>query len=171
MKRLGQVIDRITNISGDFSGWLLVLLMLLVLAEVFMRYAVGQPLGIADEFGAYILVAAAYIGGAYTFKQRGHVRITALVDRLPQKVSSWFKLTTLILAFGCSFALSLAGYKYLKFSLKLGMRSSTWVHTPLQLPHLTVAIGFSLLSLMLIVEIARAIASVRSGTNDNGAAQ
>ena len=163
MKQLGRVIEGITKISGDFSGWLVVLMMLLLLVEVLMRYVVGQPLGIADEFAAYMLVALVYLGGAYTWKQKRHVRITALTDRLPPRVASWLRLVTLILAFGGSIILILASYGHLAFSFKVGMKSSTWVHTPLQGPQMTLMIGFILLALLLIVEITRAIMSIRSG--------
>jgi TRAP-type C4-dicarboxylate transport system permease small subunit len=163
VKRLGHVIESLASITGGLSGWLAVFMMLLVLTEAFMRYVVGKPTGVADEFGAYALVALVYLGGAYTWQKKGHVRITALVDRLPLRVSSWLRLITLILALTCSFLLSLSSYNYLAFSFKLGLRSSTWVHTPLQWPQLTLPIGFSLLSLVLIVEISKAIVRIRSG--------
>jgi TRAP-type C4-dicarboxylate transport system permease small subunit len=49
------------------------------------------------------------------------------------------------------------------YALKINLRSSTWLTFPLFWPQLTVFIGFVLLTLLLIADIARAIAKVRVG--------
>lgn len=163
MKRLGYIVEKLSDIFGHLSEWLLVLLMALVLVEVLFRYVVKQPLMIADEFGGYLLVAIIFLGGAYTWRQKGHIRVTALVERLPLKASKWLRLVTLVLALGASVMLSLASYNYLTFSFARGMKSPTWLHTPLQGPQMTLLIGFSLLSLLLIVEVVKAIMNIRAG--------
>ncbi len=163
MRRLGRVIESVANIGGHFSGWLVPLMMLLVLFEVFMRYVMGQPPMIADEFAAYMLVALSFIGLAYTWKEKGHIRITVLVNRLPPRESNWLSLVTLVFAFAFAIVLIKLSYDYMVFSFSLGMTSSTWLRFPLQGPQMTLVIGFILLSLMLIVEIATAITNIRSG--------
>ena len=80
-------------------------MIVLIIIEVFMRYVLRQPPMVADEFSAYMLVAMSYLGAAYTFRERGHVRITALVNRLPIGVSSWLRVVTLAIAFIFSVAL------------------------------------------------------------------
>jgi len=162
---IAGVIERITNLGGYIAGWLVFLLMLLVAFEVFMRYVLHQPPMVADEFGGYMLVALAYIGTAYTWKVKGHIRITVLLDRVPTSVSNWLRLAALVLAFIFFLALSQASYKYLAHSFKLKSASSSWLHFPLQGPQMTLLIGFSLLSLLLIVEITKAIVNMRSGRN------
>ena len=163
MKQLGRVIDSIVNVGGYFSGWLVPLMMLLVLAEVFMRYVMHQPPLVADEFSAYMLVALSFLGAAYTWKEKGLVRITALVSRLPPMVSSWLRLIMLVLAFIFVALLSNTAYHYLTFSFKFNMSSASHLQFPLQGPQMSLIIGFVLLSLLLIVEIARAIVNIRSG--------
>jgi len=149
--------------GGYLSGWLVLLMMLLVLAEVFMRYVMNNPLMLADEFAAYMLVAVSFIAGAYTWKEKGHVRITVLVSRMPPKVSCWLRLITLFLALGVAIALVQSGYSLLQTSFRLHMESGSWLHFPLQGPHMTLIIGFILLSLLIMVEIARAITNLRRG--------
>jgi len=163
MKRLGNIVESVANLGGYFSGWLVFLMMLLVTFEVFMRYVMHQPPMLSDEFSAYMLVALSYIGLAYTWRQKQHVRISLLVSRLPPRVSSWTRLITLLLAFVFLLGLNLAGYRLIVYSLKMHYRSDTWLATPLIGPHLTVFIGFILLTLLLIVEIARAVMKIRSG--------
>ena len=138
-------------------------MMLLVLYEVFMRYVLNQPPMIADEFSAYMLVALTFLGAAYTWKERGHVRITALTSRLPQRVSSWVRLIALILSLVFAITLAQAGYHFIAFSFRFNISSATWLHTPQHAPRITLLIGFILLALMLIVETAKAIVNLRAG--------
>jgi TRAP-type C4-dicarboxylate transport system permease small subunit len=138
-------------------------MMMLVLFEVVMRYVVHQPPIVADEVSAYMLVALSFIGLAYTWKERGHVRITALVSRLPARVSSWIRLVMLFMALGISVMLTRASYEYLAFSFKIHMTSATHLRVPLQGPQTPLFIGFALLTLLLVVEVAKAIVKLRAG--------
>lgn len=149
--------------GGYFSGWLVPIMMILVAAEVFMRYVMHQPLMVADEFSAYMLVALSYLGMAYTWKQKGHVRISLLVSRLPPRVSSWIRLIALILVLIFLIGIDQAGYKMITYALKINLRSGTWLTFPLFWPQLTIFIGFILLTMLLVVDIARAIAKIRGG--------
>jgi TRAP-type C4-dicarboxylate transport system permease small subunit len=139
--------------------------MSLVLFEVIMRYLVHQPPIVADELSAYMLVALAFIGLAYTWKERGHVRITALVAHLPPRVASWIRLLILCCALVISVILTQASYQYLAFSIKLHLASATHLRVPLQGPQTPLLIGFTILSLLLLVEIGKAIAKIRRGEN------
>lgn len=163
MKQLGHIVDRVVNIFGYFSAWLVLLMVVLIFAEVFMRYALNAPLMLADEFGAYMLVALCFMGAAYTWKEKGHVRIVFLVSRLPPRVANWLRLITLALAFIFMALLAQASYGFMAVSFKLGLSSTTWLRTPMQGPHMAVAIGFTLLSLLLLVEIVRAVINIRIG--------
>lgn len=163
MKQLSNLIAKLVNVSGRVFGWLVSIMAVLILFEVFMRYVVGQPPILAEEYSGYILVALSFLGMAYTWQERGHVRVTALVSRLPTRVSSWLRLITLVLAFAFTLALTHSSYNYLAHSFKQGMVSSTYYRTPLQGPQMTIMIGFILLALLIIVEIIKAIIDIRAG--------
>ncbi len=139
------------------------LIMLLVLVEVISRYVFNRPLMVSDEFGSYLLVAVSYLAAAYAWKEKGHVRITALVSRLPPRVSSWLRLITMLLALVVAIGLSWSAYSYLQTSFRLGMASGSWLHFPLQGPHMTLMIGFTILFLMILVQIVRAIVNLWRG--------
>jgi TRAP-type C4-dicarboxylate transport system permease small subunit len=163
MKQLGYIIEKIADLGGYFSGWLVPLMMMLVVVDVFMRYVLHQPLMVADEFSAYMLVALSYLGLAYTWRQKGHVRIEIFVNRLSSRVYSWIRLLGLIFTLIFLIEMDRAAYKMITYALKINLRSSTWLTFPLFWPQLTVFIGFVLLTLLLIADIARAIAKVRVG--------
>ena len=163
MTRFRRVIEFIANMGGYFSGWLVPAMALLITFEVFMRYVVHRPPIIADEFSAYMLVAMSYLGGAYAFKEKAHVRITAFTIRLPQRVSTWLRLGTVCLSFLFSLALLLSTYYLMVSSFKLHYRSSTWLNFPLQGPQMTLPIGFLLLALFQLSEAIKLAMDMRTG--------
>ncbi|MFC1956223.1 TRAP transporter small permease subunit [Chloroflexota bacterium] len=160
---VARIVKRVANIGGYCAGWLVLAMMGTIFVEVFMRYVLNRPLGVGDEFAAYMLVALAYFGAAYTWMGKGHVRVTALVTRLPPKVASWLRLVTLACVFFFVLALCEASYGFMHTSFKLGLRSATWLRVPLQVPHATVVVGFLIFLLALGVDIARAIMNIRAG--------
>jgi TRAP-type C4-dicarboxylate transport system permease small subunit len=163
MNRLGSVIDKIADLGGYFSGWLVPLMMILVVVEVFTRYVLDRPLMVADEVSAYMLVALSFLGLAYTWRQGGHVRITILVSRLPGKAAAWVRLIGLIMTFIFMIELDRAAYKMIVYALQINLRSSTWLMFPLFWPQLTVFIGFVLLTLLLVIDIFRTGVKIRTG--------
>ena len=163
MKRLGHIVDSLSNLAGYFSGWLVPAMALLVFIEVISRYVFRRALLVGDEFAAYMLVALCFLGAAYTWREKGHVRITALVSRLPTKVASWLRLVTLTLVFLFVVGLCQASYGFMAMSFKLHMASPSWLHFPLQGPHMTLPIGFAILAVILMVDIARTAMKIRAG--------
>ena len=163
MKQLFNFIDNFCYWGGYLSGWLVPIMMMLVVVDVFMRYVMLQPLMISDEFSAYMLVALSYLGFAYTWREKGHVRIEIFVTHLSPKVYSWVRLLGLILTLVFMIEMDRAAWKMITYALKINMRSSTWLTFPLFWPQLTVFIGFVMLTLMLIVDIFRAAGRIRAG--------
>jgi C4-dicarboxylate transporter, DctQ subunit len=163
MKHLASAIDWLANFVGYLSGWLVPLMMMLVVVDVFMRYLMHRPLMVADELTAYMLVALSFLGFAYTWRQRGHVRVEVVVNYLPRRVYAWVRLIGLILTFIFMIEMDRAAYKMIVYALEMKMRSSTWLMFPLFWPQLTIFLGFVLLTLMLGVDILQAGARLRAG--------
>jgi TRAP-type C4-dicarboxylate transport system permease small subunit len=163
MKQAGIIIEKVADFFGYVSGWLVPAMMLLVAVEVFMRYVLHDAAMVADEFSAYMLVGLSYMGLAYTWRQGGHVRITLLVSRLPVKVASWIRLCVLIMIFIFMIGITHAGYEMIVYARQINLRSDTWLTFPLFWPQLTVFIGFLLLTLTLLFDIARVIVKIRAG--------
>ena len=163
MRQSVSIVEKIADFAGNISGWLVPLMMSLVVIEVFMRYVVHQPLMIADEFSAYMLVALTFLGMAYVQKEHAHVRVTILTSRLPPKVSMRLRVITLgfFLIFAILFAKS--SYDYLVFSFRMQLASGTHLKIPLHGPQSTLLVGFGLLCLLLIIEFVRAVTNLRAG--------
>lgn len=163
MEKLAKIIDKLADLMGYVSGWMVPIMVVLVAVEVFMRYILHNPPMVADEFSAYLLVALSMMGLAYTWRQGGHVRITLLVSRLPVKVASWVRLFTLTLTLVFMIGITKASFEMIVYAREIGLRSDTWLIFPLFWPQLTVFIGFVMLTLLLPVEILRVILKIRAG--------
>jgi TRAP-type C4-dicarboxylate transport system permease small subunit len=163
MKQLASAIDRVANFVGYLSAWLVPIMMMLVVVDVFMRYVMQRPLMVADEFSAYMLVALSFLGFAYTWRQGGHVRVEAVVKFLPPRLYDWVRLIGLILTFIFMVEMDRVAFKMIAYALQMKMRSSTWMMFPLFWPQLTIFVGFVLLTLMLVGDIVQAGVKLRAG--------
>src|SRR5512143_4109967 len=99
MNRFVSIIEKTAYWAGYLSGWLVPIMMMLVVFDVFMRYVMHRPLMISDELSAYMLVALSFLGLAYTWREGGHVRIEVLVSRFRGKLYDWVRLIGLIMIF------------------------------------------------------------------------
>ena len=159
-------LDRVANLiakTSHVSAWLVVVMMLLILFEVFMRYVIHRPPMVADEFSAYMLVAMSYIGMACAWQQGGHVRVTAFIFILPAKATNLIRLIGLILALAFSVMMTQVSFDMVQYSFVRNQRSSTLFITPLGWVRLPILIGFAILVLWLIIEVVRAVDKIRSG--------
>lgn len=165
MKTLQKIINGIETLTDLLSGRLqaiiIFLLMIMLLLEVLTRYILLAPLSIAEEMGGYLLVSITFLGLAYTWKEKGHVRVTLITSRLPKKVARLVRFTTLILATAFTLPLIKACYDLLADSLLFESRSGSWLRTPLVYPQTIMLVGAVLLFLQLAVEIIKAIFAMK----------
>lgn len=56
---------------------------LLIGYSTFMRYFVGQPLGLTEELSSFLLVSCVFLGLPYAALQGRHIAVSALLPLLP----------------------------------------------------------------------------------------
>ncbi len=164
MDKILQGIERTAYIVGYGTGYILLGIIALTQIEVVTRYVLRQPLILCDEFGGYSLLAITFLGLAYCAKEKGHIRITFLVERISAKTSGRIRVLTLTLSLIYIGIASKVSWDFLILSSKRGMRSNSWLMTPLQWPQMVIPIGCTLFFLVLLVQLMRTIRDVRAGT-------
>ena len=163
-----KVIEKVTDIlSGYLQAGIIFFLMVMLLAEVLTRYILRSPLSIADEMGGYLLVAITFMGLAYTWKEKGHVRVSLLISRLPDKFAQQLRFITLILATVFTLPLIKACYDLISDSLLFESRSGSWLRTPLAYPQTVMLIGAIMLFLQLVAEIIKATTAMGKSKENN----
>ena len=173
-----RVMDRLFLWTGYMSGSLFAALAFFITYDVIARkwgHVLGIPTTrVTDEISGYIMALAVTWGFAYTLRTEGHVRIDVLLPYMPRRlrrVADFLAMwTTGFLA--CLFAWKV--WLLVIDSWQTGMRSSTYLLTPMWIPQGILGIGFSLLALAAVFtpvyEIAEGMALRRHQTRLSGQA-
>lgn len=74
--------QRINTVLGWLLAFLMAVMVLNVLWQVFTRYVVGIPSSFTDELARYLLIWVGILGAAYAAGRRIHVAIDILPSRL-----------------------------------------------------------------------------------------
>jgi TRAP-type C4-dicarboxylate transport system permease small subunit len=135
----------------------------LTMAEVVSRYVLQDPLILADEFGGYALLAISLLGMAYCAQERGHIRITFVVERISPRSAGRIRLATLALALLLVAVAAWVSWQFLGDSFARDMRSNSMLRVPLKWPQLAMPIGFTLFALVVLGQLVQAIADLRAG--------
>lgn len=156
--------DGISTWVGKAFSWLIVLLMLVVCAEVFKRYALNAPTAWIFDVNNMIYGTLFMMGGAYTLAHDGHVRGDFFYGSMKPRTQAWLDLV-LYLAFfvpGIA-ALTWAGWTY--FSESLVMREQTFNADPIPLYPFKFIIPLAGVIVMLqgIAEMLRCVVCIRTG--------
>jgi TRAP-type mannitol/chloroaromatic compound transport system permease small subunit len=150
-----QAMDRCFLGIGYLAGMLFVFLAFFITYDVLARKW-GQAIGIpttrvTDEISGYLMALAVTWGFAYTLRSQGHVRIDVLVPYMPHRVRRWMDFlamwTTGFLA--CLFAWKV--WVLVVDSWQTGMRSSTYLLTPMWIPQGILGVGFSFLAIAAVL--------------------
>lgn len=80
--RFLKAIDSLSELTGRIVCYLIIFVFGLVVFDVFMRYALNAPTVWANEIATYMYGGFAALGGAYTLRYGGHVRVDALYNLL-----------------------------------------------------------------------------------------
>ena len=145
------------------AGLVLLAIVGLTMAEVVSRYVLQNPLILADEFGGYALVAITFLGLAYCAQERSHIRITFLVERMPQRTSSWIRIGSLAIGLAFIAIAAWVSWDFLGDSFRRNMRSNSMLMVPLKWPQMTMPVGFTLFAAALLAHLVKAVRALRAG--------
>jgi len=156
--------DHISTWVGKAFSWLIVVLMLLVVAEVFKRYALNAPTAWIFDASNMLYGTLFMMGGAYTLAQDGHVRGDFLYGNFKPRTQASIDLVLYIVFFipGIA-ALTWSGWTY--FGDSLAINEQTFNADPLPVYPFKFMIPFAgaLVLMQGISEIIRCIVCLKTG--------
>lgn len=137
----------------------MLVIVLLISVEIFLRTLLRTSTLVADEYSGYLMVAVVFFGLAWTLGSDGHIRIGLLTSRLPDRWQKGFDL--LVHLFALAFCLYFLWHTGLmvKDTRALDMRADSIAETPLWIPQLAMLAGLILLTLQIFAEILRRLLS------------
>ncbi|GAB2801614.1 TRAP transporter small permease subunit [Halomonas shantousis] len=106
-------ITRLNNVIGRWVAYLIFIIFLLLIFEVFMRYVFSAPTSWTNELGQMLFGLYVVMAGGYVMAHRGHVNVDLFYSTLPRRAQAWvdiftssmfFLFTLALLYFGSSMA-------------------------------------------------------------------
>ena len=140
------------------SAGILSVLLLLAAGDVIMRYIFNNPIDAAFELTGFLLLGFIVLSFAYVQGRRGHIALTFIVDRLrptPRLALDIFALGVGLLLFA---AMTYMGWSRALESWTIREFSPGLVELPVYPARFLLAIGASLMSVRLILDIVSQLA-------------
>ena len=165
VERFLHTIDGISTWVGKAAAWLIIGLMLLVVAEVFKRYALNMPTAWIFDASNMFYGTLFMLCGAYTLAQNGHVRGDFLYSSFKPRTQATLDLILYIAFFLPGIlALVYAGYSYAGDSWRINEHSNVTANGPPVYHFKTVIpIAGALVLLQGFAEVVRCIVCLKTG--------
>ena len=164
IQRVLHTADEISTWVGKAAAWLIVVLMLLVCAEVFKRYALNAPTAWIYDVNNMLYGTLFMLGGAYTLAHDGHVRGDFFYGNMKPRTQATVDFVMYFLFFipGIA-ALTWAGWTY--FGDSLAMREQTFNADPIPLYpfKFVIPMAGAIVLMQGIAEIIRCLVCIKTG--------
>jgi TRAP-type mannitol/chloroaromatic compound transport system permease small subunit len=112
---IGTVIDG----AGAATAWVGLALVLVVAANVLLRYLLNTGSVALQELEWHLMVPIALFGMAYGMHKGSHVRVDFLYDRLPERARSVIDLIAALMMIGLAVVIVVLSIPYVGQSLQL----------------------------------------------------
>ncbi|NQU65306.1 MAG: TRAP transporter small permease [SAR324 cluster bacterium] len=156
MERLLKGIDRLNDGLAKIAAIVLAAIVVLILLEIFLWNTFQVSTIIADEYSAYGLAALVFLGAGYTLRNDGHIRITLIVNHVPEVFSRFLKrLAPTISSIFMAYLLYYL-YKMIAATYRYNTTSGTLTDTPIWIPQVIMFVGAVAFFLQLIALTIRA---------------
>ena len=151
------IISFLTRVGMYLSGLSILVMAVFVTFEVVARTCFGFSTLVADEWSAYLLAFATFLGLSYTMESKGFMQVDFILGRLSQKHNKMLRFLLLFLALMYSILLDyyLISHTFASYSRKIV--STSLSQTPLYIPQLSMPIGMTLFVFELIKEWIRSM--------------
>ncbi len=110
MVRFKSAVQLFTRAIAFVAMLLLLPMMFLSAADVCLRKLAGTTIPGTMELSSYMLALFILLGLSYTHQCRAHVRVSFLLNRLPEKVKSLVELLLSLLCLAMLFTLVVEGW-------------------------------------------------------------
>lgn len=134
----------------------------LIIAQIFMRFAIGSSITWSEELARYLFIWMTWIGTSYAVKKHAHIRVTAFSQKFPLHFSHYFNILTycVFLVF-CGLVIK-EGIALTEKIFRFNQQSAS-LGVPMGYVYIAPVFGLSLTALRLLQAIYQEIRSVRRG--------
>ena len=149
-RAITRAVDRLSVGFGYLAGAMYIVLAFFITYDVLARKW-GAQLGlpttqVTDEISGYMLALAATWGLAYALRSGSHVRVDVVFPYLSRRLRILVDFLAFVLMTLFASIVSWKIWTLVADSWQSGLRSSTYLLTPLYVPQLILGVGFTLLA-------------------------
>ena len=161
-------IDNFSTKIRDYFKWLVAVLMLLIVIEVFMRRALNAPTIWSGEMQAQVFAVSAVIGAGYGSLVKAHITVDLLTTMMPLKRRMIFELAGY---FVLIWPLLLASiYAWLLMAIDSWRVLEKSLYSPWQPPvyplKTLILLGFVLFFVQTVSEVIKDIITLKKGSDE-----
>lgn len=92
MKSIASLIDRFNAFIGRSTSWLAGLLVVVIIVDVFLRYAFSITSAASFEFEWHLFAALFLLSAGWALQEDRHVRVDVFYQRFSEKKKSWINI-------------------------------------------------------------------------------
>ena len=151
LEKITEIYDRIIDITAFLAGILVVFLMLVVVAEVSLRYFFGRPTTWTVEVAGYTMLFIAFLVAAWVLKRDEHVRMDLVLNRLSPRTQSLVNAFTSIIGAIVFLLITWFGVKATLYLWQVNYLTST----PLRAPKFIIVAIIFVGSFLLCIQFLR----------------
>jgi len=150
-----ELVDRVSGFCGRLAAWMYFTIGGMIVYEVVTRYVFLSPTIWAEELSRFVQIWATYLAAAYVLRNRNLIVIDLFVSRLGRGLRRVADAAALaFVAMFCCVAIYY-GTTIVIESVVVGRATSTMMAVPRWMTESAIPIGFSILLVQCIAQIAR----------------
>lgn len=151
-----RVTDRLLTGMGLTCGAMFLALAFFVTVDVLGRKSGLFGTRVTDEIGGYFLALAGSWGLAYALRMDAHVRIDVLLPHMPRRLRAFMDFLAMALMALFAFLISAKLWQMVLQSIEYKSTSNSYLLTPLWIPQMLLALGFSALAFTAVFTLVLA---------------
>lgn len=161
IKRLVVFIDSSTRYWAIAAGWLLLFLTFYVTADIVLRKVFQKSIQGSDELGGYILAILCAFGFSWTLKNRAHIRLNLVLNKLPVIVQVIINFFAYFILAAFAYAMLWRGAAMVYETAQLNAVAPTPLATPLILPQGIWLLGIIWFSIQLTIYLIQLVVLIK----------
>lgn len=150
MKRLERLFDRLCDLCAALAGAIVLGMLVVVSADIFLRYAFSRPLSWGVAFTEYGLLYMVFLGAGWLQREHGHVSVDLLTGSLPSALSRPLARITALVGAGSFALLAWYGWQVTRNQFMRGSVTPDLLSVPQYLITMVIPFGALLLALVFL---------------------
>ncbi len=173
MKKKITLKSILTNLDAIITGTTLTICVILVNANVIMRYFFNNPIHWSEEVVTSLFVWTVFIGSSYAYRKHSHLGVDIVINMMPQRMKQVVKAIMSVVEFLVLLMLTVVSSQYvyhLIFSRsgKIKIMMTDLLRVPKWWTGIAVPIGFGLSAIYSVYFMVKAVRGYLKNKKEGG---